>query len=59
MKWQKDEAFVAWLVAQQYARREQGKLHLCMSGGVYLYMYEAWFGAKQKNPAPSLRKQGS
>jgi len=45
-KWQEDESFLGWLIAQQYIRKEGSKIHCCMSGGVYLYMWEAWRGGK-------------
>jgi len=38
-KWQDCDAFVCWLVAMKYLDE---KKRPCMSGGIYLYMWEAW-----------------
>jgi hypothetical protein len=43
-KWQEDENFLRWLQKMGYIRMEKSKIRLVMSGGLYLYMYEAWRG---------------
>jgi len=55
-KWQDDEAFVQWLLEQQYAEKRDDKLHSFLSGGVVLYMHEAWSTGKQeaKKPKPLI-----
>jgi hypothetical protein len=41
-QWQNDEAFTRWLVLSRYARQEGGKVVPYLTGGVVLYMWEAW-----------------
>ena len=41
-RWQDDAVFVEWLVGMQYLRRSPAGVVVCMSDGVYLYMWEAW-----------------
>ena len=50
IRWQNDAAFVAWLLSQEYIREENSKIHCCMSGGIYLYMYEAWRATQHSVP---------
>ena len=42
MKWQNDPAFCAWLLSERYARESKGKIEPYLSGGVVLYMWEAF-----------------
>ena len=42
MKWQNDPAFCSWLLSSQYAKESKGKIEPYLSGGVVLYMWEAF-----------------
>ena len=42
MRWQEDKQFCKWLLEMQYAKEESGKLLSYLTGGVMLYMYEAY-----------------
>jgi len=44
MKWINDHAFVQWLANRGYVEITENGIRMCMSGGVYLYMHEAWLG---------------
>ena len=42
-RWQKDEAFVLWMLGQEYAiRAAKGAIQSHVSEGVAIYMWEAW-----------------
>jgi hypothetical protein len=45
-RWQEDESFIKWLQEKGYVQVNNNKLHLVMSGGIYLYMWEAWRGGQ-------------
>lgn len=51
MRWQDDKAFVQWLYQMEYAEKTPKGPSPRMSGGVVLYMYEAWRGALNE-PVP-------
>ena len=46
-QWQNDEAFTRWLVSSRYARQEGGKVVPYLTGGVVIYMWEAWTAGRQ------------
>ena len=46
MKWQKDTAFVQWLLDSQYAQSDGEKVIPYISDGLVLYCYEAWCAAQ-------------
>ena len=46
-RWQKDSAFVEWLVSVKYARRDDAdRVVPSVSGGLVIYMWEAWQAGK-------------
>ena len=48
MRWQDDPGFCSWLIAAEYARDEGGTVKPYLSGGVVLYMYEAYQQGKAR-----------
>ena len=42
MRWQDDKQFCQWLLQMQYAVEEKGNIKPYLSGGVVLYMHEAY-----------------
>lgn len=46
-RWQFCKPFVDWLVEMNYIEVNDGKIREYMSGGVYLYMWEAWRAAEE------------
>jgi len=47
-KWKSDGPFCRWLIKSGYARYSNSSLALCVSGGLVIYMWEAYLsGVKQ------------
>ncbi len=42
MKWQDNSDFCSWLLSQKYAKKSKDKIEPYLSGGVVLYMWEAF-----------------
>lgn len=58
-RWADCEPFVTDLLARQYVRWEDdGKLHLCMSLGIYLYMYELWRDGHERGKCEGCKDSG-
>lgn len=45
-RWESDAAFVGWLLASRYAERKGDKVVPYLTGGVVLYLWEAWTAAR-------------
>ena len=49
-RWQDDVAFTQWLLASRYARQEGDKVVPYLTGGVVLYLHEAWTAGRALGP---------
>ena len=52
MRWQDDDAYTGWLLENKYARMENDKISPYLTGGVVLYMHEAWTAGRQEAVQP-------